>query len=235
MQAQQLRHEIQANNLANAATPGFKRDDLVPAPSVPTATQSPALGGEPLWLAAMPPPVVPWTDFTQGPIRETGRSLDVALNGPGFLVVETPRGERYTRAGALVVGPDGLLVTAQGERVLGERGAIDVKGARIEISGRGEVRDGARVVDTLRVVDFPAPYRLVKEGNGLFGPAGPGIEPAPATGYEIVAGSLESSNVNTVESMVSMIEILRSYEAAQRAIQAIDEINRQAANEIGRV
>src|SRR6266508_1973125 len=91
MQAQWHRHEVLANNLANISTPGFKRDDLliVPAGVPPPAGAAPLPGSD----------ATVTHDFSQGPIRETGRDLDAALSGPGFFVVETPGGERYTRAG----------------------------------------------------------------------------------------------------------------------------------------
>lgn len=224
------RHEVIANNLANASTPGFKRDDLLPVP--PPAQPTAAGGGT---VPDSVPAALQWTDFSQGLIHHTGRDLDVALNGPGFLVVDTPGGLRYTRNGTLSLGPDGFLVTASGAKVLGQRGPIRVPPGRVTITPPGEVRVAGQTVDTLRVVEFPAPQRLLKEGNGLFVPADPAAEPRPATGSQVVGESLEGSNVSPVEAMVSMIEILRTYEAAQRAIQAADEVNRQAVNEVGRV
>ena len=229
MQVQWRRHELLANNLANAATSGFKQDDLT------------VLAGPQSWAAGAVMPsagvhgIAPWTDFSAGAIRQTGRELDVALDGPGFLVVQTARGPRYTRAGALAVSRDGYLVTAAGDQVLGEAGPIAIKGTRPAISAKGEVQDGGRTIDTLRVVDFAKPYRLVKEGNGLFAPVDPAAVASPVQDVQVVAGALEDSNVNTVRTMVDMIEMLRSYESAQRAIQAADEADRYAANDMGRV
>jgi flagellar basal-body rod protein FlgG len=229
MQVQWRRHELLANNLANAATTGFKQDDLT------------VLAGPQSWPAGAVAPsvgvqgIAPWTDYSAGTIRTTGRELDVALDGPGFLAVQTARGERYTRAGALGISRDGYLVTAAGDQVLGAAGPIAIRGTRPAISAKGEVQDGGRVVDTLRVVDFDKPYRLVKEGNGLFAAANPAAPVRPAADTQVVAGALEDSNVNTVRTMVDMIEMLRSYESAQRAIQAADEADHYAANDMGRV
>ncbi len=207
------RHEVLANNLANSATAGFKRDDVMRGAA-----------GQ-----------VQWTDFSQGPIQETGRALDVALNGPGFFVVEAPEGSRYTRAAALSVSRQGYLVTPDGLRILGSRGPIAIGSGDVNVTADGEVREAGRALDTLRVVDFPKPYRLVKEGNGLFAPAGAGADPQPVREPQIAPAALERSNVSAVETMVGMIETLRLYESAQKAIQAMDEAERQAANEIGRV
>jgi flagellar basal-body rod protein FlgG len=231
MQVQWQRHEVIANNLANATTPGFKRDDLAMVPdAVVLASRSanavalPA-GGD----------LIQWTDFSQGFVQETGRSLDAAVNGPGFFVVDTPAGRRYTRAGAFTVGRDGLLVSPMGATILGTRGPIAVTSSRISIGAAGEVLDSGRLVDTLMVVDFPRPYQFMKEGQTLFAPAAGSAEPTPAKGYEIVGGALESSNTGTVQMMVSMIEVLRTYEVGQRALQAIEEANQHATSDIGKV
>lgn len=234
MQVQWQRHEVLANNLANLSTPGFKQDDLSSAPEQPGQAAGISVPGG----NTMPGGVlgmVQWTDYSQGALQETGRNLDVALNGPGFLVVETPNGPRYTRAGALSVSSAGRLTTVTGFPVLGEQGPVTLGGTRVTITPRGEIQQDEKMVGTLRVVDFPKPYQLLKEGSGLFAPADPSVAPQPAKDFEIVAGALETSNVNAVETMVSMIDILRRYEAAQRAIQAVHEASRQATSEIGKV
>jgi flagellar basal-body rod protein FlgG len=232
MQAQWQRHEVLANNLANLSTPGFKADDLAVAPDQNPAALSPsALSG----VAPTGHGVVQWTDYSQGPLRETGRNLDVALNGPGFLAVQTPGGVRYTRAGVFAVSREGQLVTSTGFPVLGEKGPIALGATRVTVTDKGEILQDGNRIDTLRVVDFPRPYLLLKEGNGLFVPATAEVAPQTARDYEVVAGSLEGSNVNPVETMVGMIDVLRRYEAAQRAIQAVHEASRQATTDIGRV
>lgn len=229
MQAQWRRHEVLANNIANVATPSFKKDDLVlnpPAPATPGAANANLM---PATVS-----VIPWTDFTQGAMQHTGRALDIAINGSGFLAVDTPAGERYTRAGSLQIGANGVLVGPSGDPLVGERGPIRVASSEVTITGSGDVVEHGTVVGTLKVVDLPRPYPVLKEGNGLYALASPDIQPSRATGFEIAAGSLENSNVSTMESMVTMIEVLRTYEAAQRAVQAVDEVNARATNDIGR-
>jgi len=224
MLAQWQRHELLANNLANISTPGYKRDDLVPAEATPSTDLS----------AAGARAMVQWTDFSQGPLRTTERSLDVALNGAGFFVISTPDGLRYSRGGGLSISRDGTLATADGQPIMGDRGPIIVGQGRVTIASNGEVSSDGASVGTLRVVAFEKPYPLVKEGNGLFAVTDPNVSPGPATGHEVIGGALEGSNVNVVETMVGMIELLRSYEAAQKAIQSMDETVRQA-NDMGRV
>jgi flagellar basal-body rod protein FlgG len=233
MQTLWHRHELLANNLANASTPGFKQDDLL----VMAGNTAPAA------LAAASGSMTPiggytmahWTDHATGLLRETGRELDLAIDGSGFLVVDTPSGPRYTRAGALAMGKDGTLVTASGHQVMGEGGAITVRSTKPVISAAGDVQDGGRVAGRIKVVDFPKPYRLKKDGDGLFVPEAGSAEPSPAAGYQLLTGTLEDSNVNPVRTMVQMIEMLRHYESAQRVVQAVDEADRAAANELGRV
>lgn len=127
---------------------------------------------------------------------------------------------------------DGQL-TAAGRPVLGARGPISVRSAEVAITEQGEVIEGGQTVDTLRIVDFPAPYRLVKEGANLFAPASASVRPLAVSDARVVPGALEDSNVSAVESVVTMIETLRLYEATQRAVQALDEAGRQAMRDIG--
>jgi flagellar basal body rod protein FlgG len=235
MHAQWLRHEVLANNLANASTAGFKQDEV----AFPTPAWTPSLvtrGLVPLPLRTGPlVDLVGWTDFSQGAIRPTGRNLDVALSGPGFLVVDTPAGPRYTRSGALDVTRDGTLVLPGAGPVLGERGPLTVRSTDVTIGRDGEVRDAGRPVGRLRVVDFDAPGAIRKEGASLFAPVDPRAEPGAAQGVDVVGGALENANVNAVGTMVAMIELHRLYEACQRVVQAADETDAKAVNEIGRV
>jgi flagellar basal-body rod protein FlgG len=228
MQALWRRHEVLANNLANVSTPGFKLDDVALIPgSQPSAQTGPeviwSLGGHTL---------VQWTNFAPGPLVQTGRSLDVAIHGRGFLVVDTPGGPRYTRGGSLNVDGAGFLVTASGHQVQGEGGPIAVASGPVTITASGDVMAAGQRVGALRVVDFARTDRLVKQGEGLFASA---EEPTAATGSEVVAGSLEASNVNVVDAMVGMMTALRQYETAQRVLQSEDEVVRRASTEIGRV
>ena len=141
-----LRQEILANDLANASTAGFKRDGLsVAGQPVPPAEPTFAMLG-------MTPndhyTVTQWTDYSPGPIRDTGRSLDVAIDGPGFFVVQTPRGLRYTRAGGLTVDRAGLLTTAAGYPLMGGGGPIAVRSTGLSFSATGEIYDDGQILDT---------------------------------------------------------------------------------------
>jgi flagellar basal-body rod protein FlgF len=217
MLAEQIRQDQIANDLANAATPGYKSDrtaqrtfgDLLLANRQNGATvgsQSTAVQVDDIE-----------TDFTPKPSRETGEPLDFAITGEGFFGVRTAQGVRYTRNGQFTVSPQGLLVTAEGDPVLGRGG----KAVRVGADGRVD----PRALELTRL-DNPR-----KEGGNLVTgtPAG-----AAGTG-QVRAGALEASGADATRSMVDMIASLRAFEAGQRVIQTIDETLAKAATQVGSV
>jgi flagellar basal body rod protein FlgG len=233
MLTQWQRHETFANNLANVSTPGFKADDvtLVPRDAATVARALPAAGVSPLGEDAL----LQWTDRGQGAVNLTGRRLDVALQGPGFLVVDTPAGLRYSRGGALEVSREGYLVTAGGQPILGEGGPILVGSDRVTLSAGGDVEVDGRRAGRLRLVEFARTDRLLKHGASLFAPADPAVTPERARTTDVVGGALEASNVSAVAIMDNMIDVLRKYETAQRVIQTEDETTRRVTNDLGRM
>lgn len=237
MRARMEALEMLANNLANAATPGYKLDRESYSLYVAQEAQEAALAG----LAPDPvlAPVVQrnWIDFRQGTLVPTGNPTDLGISGPGFFVVKGPAGTLYTRNGAFMVSRDGLLVTREGYPVLGTGGqAIHLAGkGPVVVSPEGEVRQDGVVVGRLEVVDFAQPEGLTKYGHGYFRAASAQVAPAPATGYVIEQGKLESSNVSTPESAVRLIGILRQFEMLQRAVSLGAEMNRRAVEELAKV
>jgi flagellar basal-body rod protein FlgF len=238
MLAQTITQDVLAANLANVSTPGYRKD----APAVRGFRQ--VLDDEAAAIAAEFPTELEWqrplflgvaaqTDFSAGPLEQTGNACHLALEGDGFFAVETPTSTAYTRSGAFTLSADGALVTAQGDRVLGEGGPIEIHGASFEVASDGRVTVDGQVVDRLKVVAFADPGRLEKMGNSLF--AAPGDAQPDAAGALVRQGYLEGSNVNAVEQMVAMITGLRAFEANQRAIAAQDETLKQAVTEVGRV
>lgn len=233
MLAQQVRHEIVANNLANADTAGYKADTALFRTALDTAVwrhrdpqkgaPTPLVGA--LSFGAEVDDVV--TDLRPGPIAFTGRPLDVAIDGEGFFVVNTPRGEHYTRDGAFHQAADGTLVTADGMPVMGTRGAIRSASAPLSIAPNGDVLANGQVIDRLRVVQL---RNASKEGaNRFVGNA----QPLPQ--FNLQVGALERSNVSVVQAMVDMIVAMRAYEASHRAVLAHDETLQKAVNDVGKV
>lgn len=176
------------------------------------------------------------TDFSQGSIRPTGRSLDVALNGDGFIAVQTPRGERYTRAGSLTLDRSGQLVTQNGDLVLGQSGPITIPAGEVSFGTDGTISVGGSRVDQLKVVRFSDPHAgLVKEGSSLFAAAN-GARPLADNKTSVEGGSLEMSNVNNIAEMAAMMQNGREFESLQRSISLMmNELGRKVASEIGKI
>lgn len=213
MLTRELAQEVLANNMANARTTGFKRDRV-------------------LFRGVLPEGVLRVsTDHSQGPLFRTGNPFDLAIQGRGFFVVETPEGIRYTRDGHFSLDEEGTLVTADGYPVLGEGGTLKLEGT-VSFGEDGTVKVGDVVVGRLRIEDFEDLGVLRKVGGGLFAAD---VEGRPAEDFRIRQGFLEGANVSLVAEMVRMIANYRAYEAEQKALLAQDETLKKAVNEVGRV
>jgi flagellar basal-body rod protein FlgF len=213
----ELRQQVASNNLANVETPGFKGERVF----AQLLNDSLSAGAR--------------TDFRAGALRPTNGPLDLAIEGDGFLVVDTPGGERLLRGGALRLDAQSRIADAAGNPLLGEEGAIIVPaGAQISIDADGTVRADGKVLDRLRVETVAAPDELEHEQGGLFRATGArtSVEVAQRT---VRQGFLEDSNVNTLESMIELITIQRSYAAVQGSLRTLDGVMDTIANQIGRV
>ncbi len=245
------RHEAIANNLANIEVPGFKRDALFMR-EVQEAKKR-LSGDYPDWRINRIEGT--WTDFEQGKLRRTGGMFDVAISGKGFFAVQTPDGVQYTRNGTFARNNEGVLVNMLGHSVL------DVNGEQIEvpsafsqplidangvIKGRDELLGIDTVLGQLQITDFPdlydpafkaqSPFQaaVTKSKDGQFIPQ-PGTTQQAAEEFQVAQGFLEDANVESVLEMVRMIDVYRSYEADQRAIQIQDSTLDRAVNDIGTV
>ncbi len=242
--------EVIANNVANASTTGYKADALhyrsVEAAEIATARRAgtdtaqfdetaPGASAATLRsLRALGVTTGGLFDFSNGAVRQTGRALDVALQGDGFLVVQTPRGERYTRDGALTLDANGQLVTAQGDLVVGEAGPITIRPGEVAISEDGRISVGNQEQGRLKVVRFQTPNAdLVKESDSLFA-AHNGAQPQTAPQTRLQQGMLEASNVNPVGEMALMLQNNREFESLQRSITQLMSMHK-IATEIGKI
>lgn len=224
-------HAAIANNMANIATTGFRAQM--------TSFQAVPVLGEEAPTRAFVVATTPQVNFTPGPLAETGRALDVAVRGDGWLVVQTDNGEAYTRAGNLQVAPDGQVTTAAGRPVVGDAGPLAIPpGATVSIAANGLVTarvpgstaTGLVEVGRLKLVN-PAPAELVRGDDGLFRMAD-GLPPADADpAVNVAGGHLEGSNVNPVEAMVGLIAAARAVDLQMKAIQTADG-NAQSANKL---
>jgi flagellar basal-body rod protein FlgF len=216
------------NNLANASTTGFRAD-------LSAFRAMPVFGdGYPSRVYAMTEH--PGVDFAPGTVTATGRELDVAVNGDGWIAVQArDGGEGYTRAGDLRLNSAGQLVTGAGLPVIGNGGPIAIpQAAKIEIAADGTISilpvgqplNAVAVVDRIKLVNPPV-ADLRKGDDGLLRLKDRGAA-ASDVAVQLIAGSLESSNVNPVESMVGMITLARQYEMSVKAMRAVEE-NDQAS------
>jgi flagellar basal-body rod protein FlgF len=207
-----------ANNVANINTTGYKADKTLFSEFLAPRAADQSFAGRDRQVSFVEDRGT-FIDMAPGAVEHTGNPLDVAIDGNAFLVVQTPRGQRYTRNGALQINGAGQLVTSNGDLVLGNGGPITFQNIDhdIVISGSGmiTVREGEATQDsqrgTLQLVTFPNPQLLQKDGASTFtAPAGIVPNPAPA-GTRVVQGSIETSNVNGVAEMSRMIAITRHY------------------------
>lgn len=222
------------NNLANANTNGF-RADLNAFRSMPV--QGP--GHESRVYAMSERASV---DFTLGMVRNTDRDLDIAVDGDGWIAVQGKDGsEAYTRAGNLSIQPGGLLVTGSGLPVMGNGGPISIPQAdNIVIGGDGTISirpvgqpaSGLVVIDRIKLIK-PDQKELYKGDDGLIRLKNNTDAEANAS-VKVVSGSLESSNVNIVDSLVDMISLARRYESQVKFMQKADEMD-QATDQLLRL
>ena len=214
---------INSNNLANVSTTGF-RADLHSFSSVP-------IDGPGVETRVNAVVDSYGTDFSQGPIATTGRDLDIAIQGDGFIAVQAPDGtEAYTRAGDLRVEAGGLLSTGAGHLVIGDGGPVAIppnsslligKDGTISIQPIGQGPETYSIVDRIKLVN-PEVASLQKGSDGLLRMAD-GETAAPDANVSIMSGALEQSNVNVAKTLVNMIELARQYEMQVNVIKTSEE------------
>jgi flagellar basal-body rod protein FlgG len=227
------RMDIISNNLANVNTPGFKKDKMTFEGMLSSVTNPPAVPPSTTADPILQKSNV-YIDYVAGPVSQTGNTFDMAIDGDGFFVVNTPDGLAYTRQGNFRLSADGTLVTTDGFAVQGQGGPIRISGNRIEIDSKGVVMADGTQAGTISMVDFPKPYALTKTGSAMFVPENPETVAQPATG-ELRQSHLEGSNVETITEMVQMIETSRYFDACQRAILSFNDMTSKAANDLGRL
>lgn len=176
------------------------------------------------------------TDFSHGSIRETSRSLDVSLDGDGYLVVQTARGERYTRQGSFTLDNAGQLVTQSGDLIVGDSGPITLPPGEVSIGEDGTVTANGKFAGRLKLVQFAdANQALTKEGSSLFAATGRQVA-TEAASTRVVQGTLEMSNVNSLTEMVAMMQNTREFESLQKAVSMMmNDIGKTVATELGRL
>lgn len=260
--AQQKNVETIANNVANANTAGFKRDQLafkehltalskgVQDIDLPRGEWAPedfyrSYGAENAQVRVDGS----YTDFTQGQLTPTGNHFDLGLHGEGFFEVLTPAGVRYSRKGNFSLNSDAQLVTDKGFPVLQklpeglpaedtpapEERLIQLTGqAKMSVGLEGNVFSGDQKVGSLSVVEFNEPHALKKQGHSLFINNHPENLKRDGIKTAVHQGFIEQSNVNAVAEMSNLIKANRTFESIQRVIKAYDNISAKGVNEISK-
>lgn len=231
------RMDVISNNLANVDSAGYKRQDVMQHAFNDMLLSR--LNDQPAGAnSGGPAPVVGTlgtgtyvdqivTDFSSGGLKATGNPLDLSLQErPGdpfqFFAVNTAAGVRYVRT--LSLQPvNGQLVTPDGDPVLGQNGPIAYNGGQVEITSTGQVSVNGQAADQLQVVTFPSAAGLKRIGAALYQATTQSGAPQGMTQPRVLTGYQEASNVNPVLEMVQMMDVMRNYEAGQKAVQSQDE------------
>jgi flagellar basal-body rod protein FlgF len=228
--ALQRQMDVVANNMANINTNGFKSEGMLFEDYLMPKARDNDFGGTDDLLHY----TEDWStmnDMTNGPIEQTGNTTDVALEGKGFLSVQTPAGTRYTRNGSLEINAQGTLVDLDGNPVLGEGGPItfDSADTDITISRDGSISTSQGSKGKLAVVEFADPQSLMRQGDNYYS----GTAGTPATDTSVVQGSIERSNVSGVTTMADMIRVQRNYETLANLMQQQDNLRNTAVQQLG--
>jgi flagellar basal-body rod protein FlgF len=222
-----------AANLANVNTTGFKKDRVGFAAILQGAQQATDARGINFTRIREI-----GTDFSQGGMQTTGRSLDVAIDGEGFFKVQRNNEIFYTRSGHLMLDENGILKTSEGLTVLGEGNQplqLDIAiGANIHIDEWGTISvNGIPADGRLQLFAVDEPQNLIKSGTSLYRlEEGEGDQPLDV--FRVIQGNLETSNVNMMEEMMTMIATQRSFEAHLKALEAYSKLS-EKQDELGSV
>ncbi|TKC89467.1 flagellar hook basal-body protein [Trinickia terrae] len=210
------RVESAGRNIANTATPGYKREIAF------AETLAEATGGGAAPVAAASPVLRTATDFSAGKLVHTGNPLDLSITGPGFFEVATADGPAYTRLGSFQRDADGRLVTTQGWPLQGANGDVIVSSGDWRVERDGTVIDGGNTVSVIRIANFDDPAKLVRLGDGLY--AADGSRAMDVEDPHIAQGFAEGSNAVAASDMIQLMEAMRRVESGQKLVHAYDDM-----------
>jgi flagellar basal-body rod protein FlgF len=226
--------EVIANNLSNVSTPAFKHEEVAfEQYMVPVQATETEGGGTINVSFVLDRGVV--RDLSAGRMEQTDSPLDMAIDGPGYFVVQTPDGERYTRNGHFRFDGQGQVVTENGYVLQSDGGAITLQpqDGDLRIGPDGSISTDLQAVGKLRIVNFANQLALQKMGTSLYDAAGQ--QPTPVTSPHVHQGMIEKSNVEPVVEITHMIEVMRAYQACVELTQSGEDLLKQAIDKIGTV
>lgn len=250
--AQSQRMDTIANNISNANTTGFKKDEqtfyeylsayekpgeVIQVPRIPASIESfyDMQGGDRGYVDSSGT----YTSYSQGNLKATGAQFDFAVEGKGFFEILTPQGVRLTRNGQFKIDSGGRLVTKEGHPVLKQgtqdpaQRVINLDGRNVTVSYSGDIYDNGNAVGAVSIVDVDNVDALQKVGNSMYS-LKPNYNQAllPANEAQVRQGFLETSNVNIVDEMTDMITATRAFEANQKTMKAFDQMDEKLNNEV---
>jgi flagellar basal-body rod protein FlgF len=222
--------DVIANNIANASTPGYKRQSAKFEEYI--ARMKPAEGDTGAAQVSFVRDAGTVRDASQGSLNQTGAPFDLALSGKGYFVVQTPQGLRYTRDGHFSLDANGQIVDSSGYALQGDGGAITITpdDGDIRIAPDGTVSGRTGQLAKVRVADFADESAMVKEGANLYATGQAAVTPPVV---DIRQGALESSNVQPVLEISHMIEVMRAYEATATLTKNQQDMQMDAVEKLG--
>ncbi|NLK75579.1 MAG: flagellar hook-basal body protein [Clostridiales bacterium] len=246
MSNEQKRLDIIANNLANAATTGYKKESVTNQSfdnvlAIKIRDESEAYNDRPIGQMTLGVKLgEAYTNYGQGSLRQTNNTYDLAIEGKGFFNIQyTDRAGntsiRYTRDGSFTMTNDGYIVDKEGNHLMGEAGEIMIPSDSMDVTidSTGNIFADGIYIDRLLISDFDNYDYLSKTGDTMYELLDGAVE-VPSDGI-IRQGFIEQSNVNVVSEMIEMITITRAYEANQKVLQSMDSTLDLAANSVGKV
>lgn len=225
--------DMLSNNLANAATGGYKLDREFY--TLFSGEDEESIDGT--TSTKLPQIQKQWTDFSQGTLQPTGSPLDLALSGKGFFAVTGPSGPLYTRNGAFKLSQAGILTTTEGYPVNTATGdpIQTVSKNPLTVSSDGTVVQDGQPLGQILVMDFKDRTVLQKMGTSYFTNGNPEAKPFPADTATVEQSKIEASNVNASESAVRLVGVMRQFEMLQKAISVTTDMDKKAQDEVARV
>jgi flagellar basal-body rod protein FlgF len=220
--------EVTANNLANVNTTGYQGEKLLfedyLVPDGEKMNRKMAFARDP----------ISYRDTREGNMKTTGNTFDLAISGPGYFTVETPLGNRYTKAGNFTLNGQGTLVTMEGNPVLSPDGGIITlpdNVSEVTINGAGEITGNGEELGVIGVVEFDNEQELERVGSAMYKST---QDPAEAVQSNIMQGVLETSNVQGVTELVRVMQVSRSVSSTAKFVEVMYDLQRKTSSTYGR-
>ncbi len=224
LDAAEARHRVASENLAHVHQPGHRRRILEQTTFAETLRRLNRTPESSSTLGTRAAESSTYVDFTSGILEQSGRSLDLAIQGDGFFAVDGPEGPLYTRNGRFFVSSEGVLTTIDGLPVRGTGGPLTIPQgttvSSITVDRDGRLVAGEAEIGQLELVRFESPENLQAAGASLF--SDPGTATAQPADVQVLQGFIEGSNVTPINELISIMISSRQYEAGTRVLKAID-------------